>query len=255
MNISSQKADTWIRCFHPSDAAVARLVCFPHAGGSATYYFPLSRATPPWLDVVAVQYPGRQDRRTEPCVEDLHELADRVFEAVRGWTDLPFALFGHSLGASLGFEVGMRLEKDGRPPLALFASGRRAPSRHRNERVHEQDDAGIIAELKRLAGTDTRMLGEEDVLRMILPSLRGDYKAAETYRGRPGDRLTAPITALTGTDDPQVTLEEANAWAGHTSSAFTLRTYPGGHFFLNHHSPAIIEEILAVLNGSVSPRP
>lgn len=243
----STQSSAWVRRFHQKDAPETRLICFPHAGGSATYFFPVSQGMPSSVEVLAVQYPGRQDRRAEPCVEDIHELADLVYEELRPWVDRPFALFGHSMGASLAFEVARRLEEDGIAPKALFASGRRAPSRHRDERVHLMDDATLIADLKRLAGTDTRMLGEEEVLRMILPALRSDYKAAETYRVRPGKRLGAPILALTGADDPQVTLDEAAAWSEHTTAEFRLRAFPGGHFFLNDHGKALMEEFAAVL--------
>ncbi|MEV5975213.1 alpha/beta fold hydrolase [Streptomyces sp. NPDC051921] len=243
----STQSSAWVRRFHRKDAPETRLICFPHAGGSATYFFPVSQGMPSSVEVLALQYPGRQERRTEPCVEDLHVLADLVHEELRPWVDRPFALFGHSMGASLAFEVARRLEADGIVPQAVFASGRRAPSRFRDERVHLMDDATLIADLKRLAGTDPRMLGEEEVLRMILPALRSDYTAAETYRVRPGRKLAAPVLVFTGADDPQVTLDEANAWSEHTTAEFRLRVLPGGHFFLNDHGAELMKEFTAVL--------
>jgi pyochelin biosynthetic protein PchC len=250
MNGRSTRSSTWVRRLHPKADAAARVVCFPHAGGSATYFFPFSQAMPPSVEVLAVQYPGRQDRRAEPCVEDLHELADLAYAELRPWVDRPLVLFGHSMGASVAFEVARRMERDGVRPVAVFASGRRAPSRWRDERGHQLSDNELIADLKRLAGTDSRMFGEEEVLRMILPSLRSDYKAAETYRLRSGPPLDTPVTALTGADDPQVTIEEAGAWGEHTAAGFTLRVFPGGHFFLNDHSEAIVQEITAALEGA-----
>src|ERR1700712_4687720 len=116
---------TWIRRFHESPGASARLVCFPHAGGAATYFYPLSRTLAPSIEALAVQYPGRQDRRAEPCVDDIHELADLVAPALLEWADRPLALFGHSMGATLAFEVAGRLEKAGVRPAGLFVSGRR----------------------------------------------------------------------------------------------------------------------------------
>ncbi|MFF6995240.1 thioesterase II family protein [Streptomyces sp. NPDC008313] len=245
--MTGASADTgaWIRRFHPAPEAPTRLVCFPHAGGSATYYFPVSNALSPGVDVLSVQYPGRQDRRTEPCVDDIRALADTVVRELRPWADRPLTLFGHSMGASLAFEVALRLEAEGIVPLGLFASGRRAPSRHRNETVHLADDDTLIAELKKLSGTDTQMLGDPEVLRMILPAVRNDYRAAETYRHRPGPPLSCPVVALVGDDDPQVTDDEARAWAEHTTGGFTLRTFTGGHFFLNSHAPAVMSAISA----------
>jgi pyochelin biosynthetic protein PchC len=241
---------SWIRRFHPAPDARTRLVCLPHAGGSATFYFPVSRAMSPGVDVLAVQYPGRQDRRTEPCVEDLGRLAELVTEALRPWLDRPFALFGHSMGATVAFEVARRLEDDGVSPLAVFASGRRAPSCHRDERVHLADDRGLVAELTRLSGTNSQMLDDGDALRMILPAVRADYRAAETYRYRPGPPLACPIVALTGDADPHVTLDEARSWAAHTTADFDLAVYPGGHFFLTDHATAVMRRVTRQLDAA-----
>jgi surfactin synthase thioesterase subunit len=248
MPASPTRSGTWIRRFQPAPAARARLICFPHAGGSASYYFPFWKAMTPELEVVAVQYPGRQDRRAERCLEDLNEMADLAIEEVRDWAqDMPVVLFGHSMGASLAFEIARRLESGGLAPRALIASGRRAPSRHRDARIRQFDDAGLIAELKRLSGTDSRVMEDEEVLRLILPSLRSDYTAAETYREDPGARIGCPITAVIGSHDPEVTLGEAGAWSDHTTGEFTLRVLPGGHFFLSEHTGALVTMISEAL--------
>ncbi|MFG2985166.1 thioesterase II family protein [Streptomyces sp. NPDC048258] len=232
----------WLRRFHPAEEAPVRLFCLPHAGGSASYYFPVSRALSPRADVVAVQYPGRQDRRHEPCVDDVRELADRVFAQLRPWCDRPVALFGHSLGATLGFEVALRLEAAGVRPVALFASGRRAPSRHReNERVHLAPDEQLLATIKRMSGTDPAVLADDELLRSVLPAIRGDYKAAETYRYRPGPALTCPMVVLNGDSDPEVTAEEAQGWSAHTDGPTAYHWFTGGHFYLNQHATQVID--------------
>ncbi|GGO97776.1 thioesterase II family protein [Wenjunlia tyrosinilytica] len=231
----------WCRRFHPAQDAADRLVCFPHAGGSASFYFPVSAALSPRVDVLAVQYPGRQDRRSEPIVDDIGTLADRIHEALKAWADRPLTFFGHSMGAVLAFEVARRLERDGEGPVRLFASGRRAPSRHRDENVHKRDDDGLIAELRAMSGTDSRLLGDDELLRMILPALRGDYRAVETYRSEPGAAVRCPITALVGDADPKTTLEEAEGWEEHTTGSFGLSVFPGGHFYLSSRSADVLE--------------
>ncbi|MEE1753767.1 thioesterase II family protein [Streptomyces sp. SP18CS02] len=246
MTSTPRDTGAWIRRFHPSDAPV-RLVCFPHAGGAATYYHPMSMRMSAEMEVLAVQYPGRQDRRTEPCVGDMSKLADLVVEEIRPWTDRPLAFFGHSMGAVLGYEVARRLERDGVRLLTFFASGRRAPSCVRAEDVHLRDDAGLITEVKKLNGTDDRLLDEPEVVEMLLPALRSDYQAVETYRYEPGPALGCPVVVLTGDRDPQVTAEEARAWREHTDGSFDLRTYPGGHFYLNAHAPSVMETVAAQL--------
>ncbi|MFF2330065.1 MULTISPECIES: thioesterase II family protein [unclassified Streptomyces] len=117
----------WLRRFHPAPDRAVRPVCLPHAGGAASFFFPLSRALSADLDVLAVQYPGRQDRWQEKGVESLDELARQVYESIAPLADRPLALFGHSMGATLAFEVARLLEQraGGRTgvPVRLGAPG------------------------------------------------------------------------------------------------------------------------------------
>ncbi|QSB16006.1 thioesterase [Natronosporangium hydrolyticum] len=240
MNAVTEQSSAWIRRFQPAPAAGTRLVCFPHAGGSATFYLPVARSLAPAVDVLAIQYPGRQDRRTEPGIDDLHQLADLVAEELRAWQDRPVVYFGHSMGATLAFEVARRLQPEGLGPTALVASGRRAPSCYRPGAVHLGDDAHVVAELRKLSGTAGNLLDDDEVLQMIMPALRSDYRAVETYRYQPGPALSCPILMLTGDSDPEVTPAEARAWAVHTTAGFELQTFPGGHFYLNEQAPAVL---------------
>jgi surfactin synthase thioesterase subunit len=235
----------WIRRFHPATGSGARVVCFPHAGSSASFYFPVSRTLAPEIEVVAIQYPGRQDRRLEPCIDDAGRYADAVTAALLAdGVDRDLVFFGHSLGALLAFEVTRRLEAGGTKVRHLIASGRMAPSRHRDDRVHERGDEGLLAEMRSLSGTDQKVLADPELLRMILPALRGDYRAAETYRQSPDAAVDCPITVLVGDTDPKVDAAEAADWSRHTRGGFELRTFPGGHFYLLHHQNEI-NELLA----------
>ncbi|WP_431773763.1 thioesterase II family protein [Streptomyces cucumeris] len=241
MALPATDESLWFRRFHPSPDAEVSLVCLPHAGGAASFWFPLSELLPPGVEALAVQYPGRQDRRHDPHIESVHEMAREVFTALRPLAaERPLALFGHSMGASVGFELARLLEAElDTVPVALFASGRPAPSRHRSRDIHRLDDAGIISELQLVSGTDARILGDAELLQLALPSIRSDYKAAETYEYRPGPRLACDIVGLIGDSDNRVAVEEVASWQEHTSGSFRLEVFPGGHFYLGEQKAAV----------------
>ncbi|MFB6889762.1 thioesterase II family protein [Kitasatospora sp. NPDC056327] len=247
--MSTSSGGEWVRRFHPSDTADVRLVCLPHAGGSASYYYPMSEALTPGIETLALQYPGRQDRRGETPMTDLGRIADAAAEALSGWTDRPLVLFGHSFGSVLGFEVARRLQDAGTPPAWVFASGYPAPSRLRGGTIHLRDDAGIIEELRVLGGTAPAWLEDADFMASVLPALRGDYTAIETYptARAEGVRLDCPLTMLVGDADPHATLDEAGAWSAHTTGGFDLRVFPGGHFYLDQHGPELTDLVAATV--------
>ncbi|MEU0991366.1 alpha/beta fold hydrolase [Streptomyces sp. NPDC005953] len=240
MTSLSLDGDPWCSRFHSSPTADRRLVCFPHAGGAASFYFPVSAELHGSVDLVSVQYPGRQDRRGERGIEDLQIMADQAFEALRRWDDLPLTLFGHSMGALVAFEVARRFEGAGGRIDHLFVSGRKGPSVAQRERVHLLGDEGIVAEIRAMSGTDARLLEDEELLRMVLPSLRSDYRALETYQVTPGAVVACPITVLVGDQDPWTPLSEAETWRHQTTAAFDLKVFPGGHFYLSSRPADVI---------------
>ncbi|KPI30280.1 Thioesterase [Actinobacteria bacterium OK074] len=242
-------AVSWLRRYQPSSVAEFRLVCFPHAGGSASFYTSWARRLAPHIDVLAVQYPGRQDRFAETPVVELMDMVAPVAQELAEWNDLPLALFGHSMGAVVAYEVARRLERDaadgtGSPsPAWCFASGRVAPHRGRSFGAHLLDDDRLIARLRGLEAMDERLLADDELLRLVLPVVRGDCTAIETYQYEPGAGLGCPLTVLMGDADPRVPAEDAAAWREHAAGEYELRVFPGRHFFLLEHQTEIFRLI------------
>ncbi|MFI1769745.1 thioesterase II family protein [Streptomyces sp. NPDC020800] len=238
----------WLRRFQPTPRATTRLLCLPHAGGSASTYVRLARSLAPEVEVLAVQYPGRQDRRCEPCADSVEALADALFTAVRHRIDASTALFGHSMGAVLAFELARRLERDADIRCTrLFASGRRAPARFRDDSGPATSDAAMLAELRSLGGTDLRVLQDEELVTAALPALRADYRAISRYRAAEDAAIDCPITVLVGDADPRTSLDDAHAWSGHTTVQAEVLTFPGGHFFLDANHDAVVDAVTSRL--------
>ncbi|MFJ4948511.1 thioesterase II family protein [Streptomyces sp. NPDC088760] len=235
----------WFRRFGTEESRAVRLICFPHAGGSAASYVPLLRCLSPRLDALAVQYPGRQDRRREQPAEDVAGLARQIAAALRPATDRPYALFGHSMGALVAFETAQVLRASGAPaPLRLFLSGRGAPTGQPNPHDQLPDDAAILAAVRRLGGTSAAALADPDLLELALPVLRADYRALAAYRRPPGEPLDTPVTALTGDTDPVVAPAEVARWREFTRSGCEVRVFPGGHFYLDHCTDAVADVVV-----------
>ena len=247
---AAQQADSaWLRRYRPdAEAGPRRLVCFPHAGGSASFFRPVAVRFAPDVEVLAVQYPGRQDRLREPCIDDIGTLAELIAQRLRGLPAKPTVFFGHSMGTAVAFETAWRLEQGGNGPRALVVSGWRAPSLRLDQGVHRRDDAGVLAEIRALGGTESALLQDEEVLRMAMPSIRADYRAIETYAADPERRVSCPITALFGDSDPKLDRAAAQAWSGHTSAQFRLKVLPGGHFYLVERHREVGDEIAAELD-------
>lgn len=244
-------AGQWTRRFHPAPKDSPALVCFPHAGGSATYFFPMSAALTPAFEVVAIQYPGRQDRRHDNCIDDITVLARQIRLALAdaeldgpGERHRPLAFFGHSMGALVAFELARLMERDGEVgPHVLFASGRRAPSGLRDNAVRVNDDAALVGELRALGGTNAGLLADQEVVDLVLPALRSDYRAVASYRAGADAKIAAAVVALVGDDDPRTTPEDAAVWRRHTTGEFELYVLPGGHFYLEDQQAEVVRII------------
>ncbi|MEU9986837.1 alpha/beta fold hydrolase [Streptomyces sp. NPDC048045] len=242
-------ADHWFRVHGARSRTTRRLVCFPHAGGTAQLFHGWPARLPLGVEILAVRYPGRQDRLAERCVEDMAEMADAVTEALLAYTDRPLALFGHSMGSAIAYEVAVRLEARGVRPERLYVSGRAAPHRARPADGRAGDDAELIATVRGLGDYHSEVYDIPELRELLLPALRADYRLIETYRPARPVPLRTPVTAYTGLADTHCPVEDVRAWSELTGpGCFTLRTFPGDHFYLVPHEAELVRDISSHLH-------
>jgi len=211
-----------------------RLFCFPYAGGAASVFRDWSDGLPADVEVCPIQLPGRGARLMEPPLSQLPPLIEALAEALLPLLDKPFALFGHSLGSLVSFELARQLRtKHQVRPVRLFVSAGPAPQiPHRGPPIHNLPEKEFSAELRRLNGTPGELLNHKELMDIVLPSLRADFALYESYRYSSGPPLNCPISTYGGLNDPKVKYNDLEAWRDQTSVSFSIRMFAGDHFFL-----------------------
>jgi surfactin synthase thioesterase subunit len=231
-------------------AADANLFCFSHAGGTATSFRLWPAGLPRRLGIWGAQLPGRPGRLEEPPLDSIPALAAALADAMRPHLDRPFAMFGHSMGAVLAFEVARVLARGGAPaPRHLFVSARRPPHRPATEPdMHRLPDAAFAAEIdRRYGGIPPEVLRDREVMALLLPGLRADITALETHRPPLCAAVDVPITAFGGTEDQLTASADIASWEALTTAPFHMRLFAGGHFYLETQRAALLEHLSVTL--------
>ncbi|CCG41192.1 thioesterase II family protein [Magnetospirillum molischianum] len=245
--MNAEQRRGWLRRPRPAPEPAIRLLCLPHAGGTPGLFRAWPPLLPPLIEPVLVCLPGRENRLSEPLPDDIPALVAALAEAVEPLLDRPWALFGHSMGAAVGFELALTLR---RRPCQMFLSAREPPQYHHGGGLHQLDDDRLCAELLRLGGTPPGLLQAPEVRAMVLPAVRHDYRLIETYHARPASRFDGPLTVFLGRDDPDLPLQEALGWREWTSGPFALQMFEGGHFYLADQPSVVVAAIASILaNG------
>lgn len=224
--------DACYRVYRPRPAARLRLVCFPHAGGSASFYQRWVRHMPDWVELVIARYPDREDRLGEELPDTLELLAEQLAAALAPAIDRPTVILGHSMGAAVAYEVTRRLERRGRNLARLIVSAHPAPHRQRPNTVHRMDDEGLIADVVGLNPESAARFEDPGLRQLVLPTIRNDYRLIEMYRPAAPRPVHTPIAAVINLDDREVSEDEARGWSECTTADFELHRMPGGHFYL-----------------------
>lgn len=244
-----------IKRFHPRPDARLRLFCFPWAGVGASAFYSWTRHVPAEIELVAIQYPGREDRLGEPAVNRLAPLLEMLLRDVPPHCDRPFAFWGHSMGALLAFELSRAMRSAGLPaPRHLFVSGRQAPQFPEPlPAIPNLPDAAFIVELQQRYGGVPEVIARDAALQaLFLPAIRADLELIHTYAYRPGPALEAGISVFGGSED-HVGPAQLEGWREQTSGPFRLYVYPGDHFFITVRAEEILWRVREDL-GAVLPQ-
>jgi medium-chain acyl-[acyl-carrier-protein] hydrolase len=236
--------DPGVIVFRPAPLARVRLFCFPYAGGGTSTFRTWPAALGPEIELAAILLPGRERRLSEPPVSHLPTLVEMLAQSIQGYMDLPFAFYGHSMGALVSFELARHLRREGaRSPAHLFLSGHRSPSRRDNPYpvTYDLPDAEFIESLRRLEGTPEEVLQNRELLRLLMPALRADFEIVNTYVYTPEPPLDCPISIFGAWQDKEAGRDDLEGWREQTTREFRLRMMPGGHFFLHTAYPAILQ--------------
>lgn len=242
--------DRWLIFPRPNPHASLRLFCFPYAGGSTLIFRKWRDALPSSVELCSVELPGRSTRLRESAFTTLGPLVEAVSQAISPYLDKPFAFFGHSMGAIVSFELARHLRRErGALPARLFISGRRAPQIPDDDPpTYNLPEPEFIEELRRLNGTPREILEHPELMQLILPLLRTDFAVCQTYVYTPEPPLNCPISVFGGLQDDPVKRSDLEAWREQTTAAFSLRMFPGDHFFLQTAAPTFLRTLAGELS-------
>jgi medium-chain acyl-[acyl-carrier-protein] hydrolase len=244
--VSTGRVPRWFLSLRGAGTVHHRFFCFPYAGAGASVYRRLTRTVPPNVEICVAQLPGREDRLGEPPIVRLSDLIPLLVREMQPLTDVPFSLFGHSMGALIAFELTRELARRQLPmPAQVFVSGRRAPHLSGTRRaLHALPSAELYEELRGLQGTPQAVLDDPELMALVEPALRGDFEVCETYVYAGGDPLDVPLSVFGGADDPEASQEELDAWRAHSTRFLGVRVLPGNHFYLHDEWETLLRAML-----------
>lgn len=251
------KRNAWIAFRRSTPSARVRLFCLPYAGAGASVFRSWVDFLPREVELCAIQLPGREDRLRDALFTRLDPLVEELAGHLAHDLDMPFAVFGHSMGSIVAYELACFLRRAGLPmPAYLFVSGRRAPQTPRHhETFHDLPDARFIEKLRELNGTPEAVLQHQELLAFVLPTLKADFAVCETYTYKAEPALECPISAFGGLTDDEVSKDDLEAWGSLTRGSFRVEFFRGNHFFLHDSRASLLAAVTADLRKTLSAVP
>lgn len=231
-----------------------RLFCLPYAGAGASAYHAWGKGLASEIEVASIQLPGRETRLREARFNRLTPLVETLAEQIDPYLDKPYAVFGHSLGALIAFELCRALRRRGRTaPTQLLVSARRAPQLpETDEPIHDLPQPAFVEIVqKRYNALPEVIRQDQELLDLFVPGLRADFEMLETYRYVEEEPLTCAIVAIGGRNDPRVNIEGLALWRRQTTGPFWSTTFDGGHFYLQPQRDALLSLLNQILQGPV----
>ncbi|HKP57746.1 MAG TPA: thioesterase domain-containing protein [Polyangiales bacterium] len=246
------RATPWIVRRNPRDRAALRLFLLPHAGAGTVIYRDWSADFPESIDVCAIEPPGRFPRRKERSIGDVFEFARSLQPALDPYLDLPFAIFGYSLGALMAFEVAREIRRQRKlEPVHLFAAAQKAPHMpYRSRAISREPTLSFVREIEQRYGSFDPLVKEDpETLAMVVDIMRADLGMLENYRYLEEEPFRCPILAIGGKDDVGILPKELEGWRIHTKGSFRADWCPGTHFFLRNHG----QELRRLVRDAIQP--
>jgi surfactin synthase thioesterase subunit len=225
-----------------------RVFCFPYAGGNASIFSEWQRSIHADVEIVAIQPPGRANRVFESPLDNMFETIKCLMDNAAYITSTPYVFLGYSLGSRISFELAMHLQAGGyRLPLHLIVCASRAPHLALSSpRIHNLPDSEFTEQLKLLSGTPQEILENREMMELLLPMLKADFKIAECFRAK-NKSLNCPITVLGGKTDSTISTEELSRWNELTTFKCDIRSVCGGHFFINENPSYLLQLLNSIL--------
>jgi medium-chain acyl-[acyl-carrier-protein] hydrolase len=247
-------ASRWFVPLRLSARSSRRVYCFPYAGGGGAAFYGLTAHLPADIGIHVASLPARGARLHEPAITSIPQFACALADALEREEPDAFVLLGHSMGALIAYETAHELRRRRAPrPAALVLTGARAPhlfAHARRAPISTMSDTELVDFLRELGGTPPEVLASAELMELLLPAIRGDFGACDSYRYADRAPLDSPLRVLCGADDADVAASAVAGWAQHTVAGCEVERLDGGHFFINQHWPSIARQVQRCLAGA-----